>query len=185
MSRAFSGTVSPCFLFSHCRPSIAEYKAWSAFCSDWQFFCFSFCRWCQGCVRKKTCWWNPSGRQVLTIFAGGVSMSGLRGNFSSIYRPTLETKTCRFRTISNSSTQWTFRRRFSKFTIVAEKLIFKISYSIYFDYFSTCFSISRSTMETKTCQFRNISDSATRSTSCRKFFKIHLCCRELPTLYSK
>ena len=68
---------------------------------------------------------------------------------------------------------------------VADKLIFKISYSIYFDYFSTCSSISRSTMQTKTFRFGNISDSATRSTSYRKFIKIHLSCGESPTLYSK
>ena len=54
MSCAFSGTVSPCYLFWHRRPSIAEYKTWSTSCSDWQFFCYSVRWWCQGRVRKKT-----------------------------------------------------------------------------------------------------------------------------------
>ena len=42
MSRAFSGTVSPYFSFSHCRLSIVEYKTWSASCFDWHFVCFQF-----------------------------------------------------------------------------------------------------------------------------------------------
>ena len=66
------------------------------------FFCFSVCWWCQGCVRKKNCLWNPSGRQLSTIFAGGVSISGLRGTFSSISWLPMETKTCRFGTIFRS-----------------------------------------------------------------------------------
>ena len=71
---------------------------------------------------------------------------------------------------------------FSEFLFVADKLIFKISYSVYFDYFSTFYSISWLTMELKMCRFRTIPDSATRSTSCRRFFKIHLRCGESPTL---
>ena len=34
----------------------------------------------------------------------------------------------------------------------------------------------------KTCRFRTISDSATHSTSCQKFFEIHFHCGESPTL---
>ena len=85
------------------------------------------------------------------IFAGGVSTSGLRGTFSSISWLTMKTKMCRFGTISDSSTWSTPRRFFSKFIFVVDKLFFKISYSIYFDYFSTFSSISQPTMETKTC----------------------------------
>ena len=36
--------------------------------------------------------------------------------------------------------------------------------------------------ETKTCRFRTILDSATHSTSCKKFFEIHFHCGESPTL---
>ena len=114
MSCAFSGTVSPCYLFWHRRPSIAEYKTWLTYCSEWQFFCFSVCLWYQGRVHKKNCRWNPSGRQLSTIFAGGISISGLRGTFSSIAQSTMETKTCQSRTISDSSTRSTFRWRFTK-----------------------------------------------------------------------
>ena len=41
------------------------------------------------------------------------------------------------------------------------------------------FFISRPKMEMKTCQFGTISDSATRSTSCRRFFGIRFGCREI------
>ena len=107
-------------------------------------------------------------------------MIGLRSAFSLIYRPTKETKTCQFGTILDLFTRSTSRQCFSKFIFVADKLIFKISYSIYFDYFYTYLSISRPTMETKTCQFRNILDSARRSTSCQSFSEIRFCCRESP-----
>ena len=52
----------------------------------------------------------------------------------------------------------------------------------HFDYFYIFPLIYRPKMETKTCQFRTISDSATRSTSWRQFFKIHFGCRESLTL---
>ena len=45
--------------------------------------------------------------------------------------------------------------------------------------FSTFSSIYRPKMETKTGQFRTISDSATRSTSCRRFFVVRFCCGEI------
>ena len=109
------------------------------------------------------------------IVIGEVAGS-LRGTFPSISQTTMETNTCRFGTISDTSTRSTSRRRFSKFIFVADKLFFKISYSIYFDYFSTFSSISRPTMETKTRRFGTISDSATRSTSCSRFFEIHFHC---------
>ena len=64
-----------------------------------------------GTRTKKNCQWNPSGRQLSTIFVGGVSRSGLRGTFSSIYRLTMETKMCRFSTILDSSTLSTSRQR--------------------------------------------------------------------------
>ena len=44
--------------------------------------------------------------------------------------------------------------------------------------FSNFSSIYWPRMEMKTCQFGTISDSAARSTSCQRFFKIHLCCKE-------
>ena len=37
-------------------------------------------------------------------------------------------------------------------------------------------------METKTCRFSTILDSATHFTSCRRFFKVHFHCRKSPTL---
>ena len=43
-------------------------------------------------------------------------------------------------------------------------------------YFSTFSLISWPKMEIKTCRFGPISDSATRSTSCRRFFEIHFRC---------
>ena len=46
-------------------------------------------------------------------------------------------------------------------------------------YFSTFSSISRPKMELKTCQFRTILDSALRSTSYQRVFKIHFRCRDL------
>ena len=42
MLRAFSWMVSPCCLFWHCRPSIAEYMTWSTSCSEWWFLVFQF-----------------------------------------------------------------------------------------------------------------------------------------------
>ena len=48
--------------------------------------------------------------------------------------------------------------------------------------FSTSSSVFWTKMEMKTCQFGNILDSATRSTSCRWFFEIRIDCVELPTL---
>ena len=50
-------------------------------------------------------------------------------------------------------------------------------------YLSTFSSIYWPKTETKTCRFGTIPDSATRSTSCRRFFDIHFCCRESPTLF--
>ena len=98
----------------------------------------------------------------------------------------MEMKTCRFRTISDSDTRSTSCRGFSEFIFVADKLIFKISNrwknNTHFYYFSTLYSISRPKIETKTCRFGTISDSATCSTSCRRFFKIHFRCGESPTL---
>ena len=62
-----------------------------------------------GTRTQKNCQCNPSGRQFSTIFAGGVSMSSLSGTFSSISRPSMETKTCRFGDILDSSTCSTSR----------------------------------------------------------------------------
>ena len=75
---------------------------------------------------------------------------------------------------------------FSKLIFVADKLIFKISNrwknNTHFYYFSTFSSISWPKIETKTCRFGTISDSATRSISCRRFFEIHFRCGESLTL---
>ena len=163
-------------------PSIAEYKTWSTYCSFWQFFLFFCLLMMSGTCTQKNYRYNPSGRQFSRILAGGVSMSSFRGPFSSVSLPKMETKTCRFGTISDLSTWSTSRRHFSKFIFVADKLILKISYSIYFDWFSTFSSIYYTTMETKTCRFGTMSDSATGSTYCRRFFKIRFRCRESPTL---
>ena len=181
MSRAFSGMVSRCCLFSHCITSIAEYKTWSISWLDRQFLFFGLLMmsgmWTQKNRRMKCQW-----KAIIDHFAGGVSMSGLRGTFFLIYRPAMKTKTCRFGTILDLSTRPISRGCFLKFIFVAYKLFFKISYCIYFDYFSTFSSISCLTMETKMRRFGNILDSATRSNSCWGFFDINFCCGESPTL---
>ena len=69
MSCAFSGTVSQCCLFSHFRPFIAGYKTWSISCSNWQFLFIGLLM-VSGTGTQKSCQWNPSGRQLLTIFQG-------------------------------------------------------------------------------------------------------------------
>ena len=77
MPRAFFGTVSPCCLLCHCRPSIAEYKTWSKYCFNWQFFYFQFSDDVRDAYAKKTsdeipsegnCWQFLQGRHKYAIF---------------------------------------------------------------------------------------------------------------------
>ena len=182
MPRTFSGTVSPCRLFWYCQLSIAEYKTWSTSCFNWQIFCFSACSWCQGRVRKKTADEIPAEGNCQQFLQGASVWAAWAAPFTQFISP-----------------QWKLRRAnsglfrihphvpppsggLSELIFVADKLILKISYSIYFDYFSIFSSISRPTMETKKCQFGPISYSATRFTSFRRFFIIYPLCGELPNL---
>ena len=75
---------------------------------------------------------------------------------------------------------------FSKFIFVADFLNFKEviveeKYPLWL-YLSAFPSIYLLTMETKTRRFRTLLYSATLSTSCQRFWKIHFCCRESPAL---
>ena len=72
------GMVSAWSLFWYCWPSIEEYKNWSTSCSDWQFLFFILMM-MSGARTQKNCRWHPSRRLLSTIFAGGVSMIGLKG----------------------------------------------------------------------------------------------------------
>ena len=114
MSRTFFDTVSPCCLLWLCRLSIVEYKNLSTSCSNWQLFCCSVCWWCQGRVPQKSAYEIAVGGNYwrFSIFAGGVSISDLKGTSSSISHPTMGTKTYRFGNISDSATRSTTRRRF-------------------------------------------------------------------------
>ena len=106
MSRAFFGTVPPSCLLWLCWPLIVEYKTSSTSRSDWQFLFFVSLM-MPGTCTQKNCRRNCSRRQLSTILAGGVGMSGLKGTFSLVSSPTMETKRCWFGTISDSSTRFT------------------------------------------------------------------------------
>ena len=167
MSRAFSGTVSPCCLFSHCWLSIAKYKTWSTSCSDKSFFVFQFADDVRDAYAKKTADEIPVEANCWQFLQGASAWAAWGARFPRFIgrqRKQRRADSGLFRIHPRAPPP---AGGFSKFIFVADKIIFKIGYSICFDYFSNFSPISRPKMETKACQFGTISDSATSSTYCR------------------
>ena len=109
---------------------------------------------------------------------GGVSTSGLNGTFSSISWPQWNQRCFDSGIFQIQPRAPSPDRGLSKLVFAADKLLFLISYSgriIPTLDTSPPFQL----LETKTCQFGTISISATRSTSCRQFYKIHFLLRRI------
>ena len=90
MSRIFLGTLSPCYLFCHCRLPISEYETWSKSCSNWQFFVVKFSdhvrnvdtkKFRRNCSRRQLWaswpWWETRCPLLLHLFLNFLAGNGI------------------------------------------------------------------------------------------------------------